>query len=208
MVGIKMLDKLIVIPARYNSSRLPKKILANIHGFPMIYWVAKRIENANLTKYVVAADNEKVFDVCKKYNIPVVMTNPDLKNGTERVFEVSKIFNEYNNFINIQGDEPLINIQVVDDLIGESKSYAFNTAMSKIPAEKPNNVSEVKVALTKENRIVYASRAKIPHFQSESTFRYKIQGVYLYSREILERFVNSEMGPLEQYESVEQLQVY
>ena len=202
---MKISENLIVIPARYKSSRLPKKILADIHGYPMIYWVAKRLEKANLTDFVVAADDDIVMNACKKFNIPVVMTNVNLRNGTERVYEVSGLFPEYSNFINVQGDEPLINIEVVIDIARNSKKHAFNTAVSKIQIEAPNNPSEVKVALTRDNRIVYASRAEIPYFRSGLSHRFKIHGVYQYRRDILEQFIKADIGPLEECENIEQL---
>jgi len=199
-------ETLIVIPARYGSSRLPGKVLELIHGYPMIYWVAKRVYQAKLAPLLVATDTLNVYDICKKYDIPVILTSPDLKNGTERVFEVTKNVKGYKRFINIQGDEPLINLRVIKDVMDKSKINAFNTAISKISCEQPNNVSEVKVVLDKHHNILYASRSNIPYFREKSDLdRYKIHGIYCYTREVLEEYISAEIGPLEKAESVEQL---
>ena len=82
-----MQDKKIigVIPARYQSSRLPGKPLKDIHGKPMIYWVAKRVEDSDLEEYYVATDDDRIFDACQEYLIPCIMTSKKCLNGTERV---------------------------------------------------------------------------------------------------------------------------
>lgn len=196
---------MIVIPARLNSKRLPTKILADIHGKPMIYWVAMRALSSELARVIVATDSEDVFGICKLHNIPVTMTSNKCENGTERVFEVSCQFPDMEYFINVQGDEPLINVEIIREMMGtEINNTFFYTAISKISLEE-NNPSEIKVALGENNRIRFASRGLIPYFRGMHGVRYKIHGVYLYSREVLSKYVSYAPGELELSEAVEQL---
>lgn len=196
---------MIVIPARLGSTRLPAKILAEIHGKPMIYWVAKRIMSAKIAKVIVATDSDEVFNLCELESIPVTLTSDKCVNGTERVFEVSCQFPEVEYFINIQGDEPLINVEVIREIIiAKINKDSFYTAVSKI-TQKENNSSEIKVAIDNLDRIRFASRSLIPYFREEQGVHYKIHGVYLYSKEVLLRYVSCIPGVLELSEAVEQL---
>lgn len=201
-------DILIVIPARLDSSRLPSKLLEDLHGFPLLYWIAKRVGESDLADFVVATDHNKIFDVCQTYNFPVIMTSSNCKNGTERVYEIAKEKKEnYDFFINVQGDEPLLNLEIVEtliDSIGENDD-SFKTAISQIGDTSSNNSSEIKVALSHGGRIIYASRAGVPFSRDGKSQHFKIHGVYLYTFDILERFINSPIGPLEDSEKVEQL---
>lgn len=196
---------LIVIPARYESHRLPGKVLEELHGYPMIYWVYKRALNAEYGTVVVAADHPTVFKVLQDLGIPYIQTDPNCKNGTERVYEVSKKLPNMQYFINVQGDEPLLNPSVIRDVVASGfDDNVFKTAISPI-FDNVNNSSEVKVALSFNNRIRFASRSLVPFPRDGATQLYKIHGVYLYSRNVLEAFVSATPGPLELIESVEQL---
>ena len=205
MVSIINSSVMIVIPARLNSTRLPAKILSEIHGKSMIYWVAKRVISAKIARVIVATDSDEVLSLCKSENIPVTLTSDKCENGTERVFEVSRQFPEVEYFVNIQGDEPLINVEVIREIISAKiNKDSFYTAVSRIP-QNENNSSEIKVAIDNSNRIRFASRSPIPYFRSAHGDRYKIHGVYLYSREVLLKYVSCTPGVLELSEAVEQL---
>lgn len=200
-----MKSTLIVIPARYESHRLPGKVLEDLHGFPMIYWVYKQALKAASGAVVVAADNRKVFKVLEDLGIPYIKTDPTCKNGTERVYEVSKKYPDIQYFVNVQGDEPLLNPHIIRQVVESGlDDNVFKTAVSII-FDKVNNPNEVKVALSFNNRIRFASRSLIPFQMDGVSELYKIHGVYLYSRNLLETFVSSIPGPLEVLESVEQL---
>ena len=202
---LKRQNTLIVIPARYKSHRIPGKILEEIHGFPMIYWVYNQALKAQSGPVVVAADDPKVFKVLAMLDIPYVETDPTCKNGTERVYEVAKKYPDTQYFVNCQGDEPLLNPNIVREVVRSGlDDNVFKTAVSLI-YEKANNPNEVKVAFSFNNRIRFASRNLIPFANDVKTKFYKIHGVYLYSRDLLERFVSFSPGPLEILESVEQL---
>jgi CMP-2-keto-3-deoxyoctulosonic acid synthetase len=104
---------LTVIPARYASHRLPGKVLEEIHGFPMIYWVYQQVLKAKPGSVVIAADHPRVYDTLERLDIPYLATDPACKNGTERVHEVAEKYPEVNYFVNVQGDEPLLNPKVI-----------------------------------------------------------------------------------------------
>lgn len=202
---MKIENKLIVIPARYKSQRLPGKVLEEIHGFPMIYWVYKQVLKANSGPVVIAADDPKVFKVLETFDIPFIKTDSACRNGTERVYEVSKKYPDVEYFVNCQGDEPLLNPNIIRKVIesGLDKNV-FKTAISPILNDF-NNPNVVKVALSHNNRIRFASRNLIPYSTNTKFNFYKIHGVYLYSKSLLEKFVLASPGPLEVLESVEQL---
>ena len=194
----------IVIPARYASSRLPGKVIEDIHGFPMIYWTYKRACLAGVGRVIVAADDPIVYSVLKKYNIPFVETSQKCINGTERIAEVAYKIDDSDFFMNIQADEPLLNPQTIIDVYNDGlDESSFKTAVSKI--DVPYNNSEVKVAISLNSRIRFASRSAIPFSSGLNKEYYKIHGVYTYSRNILNNFISLMPGPLELSESIEQL---
>ena len=194
----------IIIPARYESSRLPGKVLADIHGFPMIYWTYHRACLANIGNVLIAADNELVYKALEKYKIPFIETSSNCKNGTERIAEVSQQLKGIDFFMNVQGDEPLLNPQIMRDVFADGLTpNCFKTAVSQI--EDATNSSEVKVAISQENRIRFASRSPIPYFRDHVQPYFKIHGVYTYCRNTLNTFLAHLPGPLEMAESVEQL---
>ena len=208
MTAAKMPRVLIVIPARLESTRLPRKLLLELHGKPVIYWTVKRVVEAGLADIIVATDSTEIKAVCEVYGFPVELTSNDWINGTERVYEIaSQYCDQYDLFMNVQGDEPLLNIEILETMLGSigQNDSAFKTAVSKISGSPENNPSEVKVALAADGRIRYASRALIPFNRDSQGTHYKIHGVYLYPFSILERFVNSTEGLLESIEKVEQL---
>lgn len=199
-------DTLIVIPARLNSTRLPRKPLADINGFPMIYWVAKKVQAANICDYVVATDSLQIKEVCESYGLEVVMTSSKCRNGTERISEVATS-SDYKYFVNVQGDEPLIDMEGVRAFVSQACEYSgmFVQAVTTTFGSK-NDISEVKVALDKTGRVRYLSRHPVPfHRESDRPTLFKCIGLYFYERDVLDRFVNLPEGHLERLESVEQL---
>jgi 3-deoxy-manno-octulosonate cytidylyltransferase (CMP-KDO synthetase) len=106
-----------VIPARYQSSRFPGKPLVNICGKPMIWWVYQQcIKVKSLDKVVVATDDERIFQTCRDYLMDVIMTSSDNRTGTDRVAEVARNM-DADFYVNIQGDEPLIEPEIIDKVI-------------------------------------------------------------------------------------------
>ena len=211
-----VLDKKIigVIPARYQSSRLPGKPLKDIHGKPMIYWVAKRVEASILTEYYVATDDDRIFDTCQKYSIPCIMTSSKCINGTERVAEVAtKIKADY--YVNIQGDEPCIEIGAINEIV--SSLYKFDhvnfiQAVSKITDQEALlDDSVVKVAISENSEVLYYSRLPIPYSRGENNPNevtyYRCLGLYLYSGDFLHKYSLMTSTKLENIEHIEQLRI-
>lgn len=204
-----MSETLIVVPARLGSTRLGRKLLLDIHGKPVIYWTAKRISESGVADFVVATDSEEIADVCSGFSIPFTMTSTCCENGTERVFEVAARYkNKFKYFMNVQGDEPLIHEKIIRDIADSAGKHkdAFVTAISMVDNSEENDPSEVKVALSDDSRIRYASRCLVPYNRDCATgARWKIHGVYLYSYEVLKKFSDAPVGILESTEKVEQL---
>lgn len=196
---------LIVIPARLRSSRLKNKLLLPLHGRPLIHWICRRIQLSSLADFVVATDSEEIKDYCNQNNFDCLLTPGFFENGTERVAYIANKKKEYDFFVNVQADEPLLNTSLVNNVITCFKEGAFNVAVSKLHVHHLNNTSEVKAALSFENRIRFASRSDIPFGRDEPASLYKIHGVYSYDIETLTRFLEAPVGPLENFEKVEQL---
>lgn len=200
-----------VIPARYNSTRLPGKPLVDIHGKPMIYWVARRVEASNLSDYIVATDDGRIAEACEQYDIPCVMTSENCVNGTERVAEVARQ-SDAEFCINIQGDEPLINPEAINamiDALPQQENVEFVQAVAPImDPVSVVDVSVVKVAVSETGEALYFSRSPIPYPRAGgSDIFYRCMGLYLYSKEFLGLYASMEMTRLEKIEQVEQLRV-
>ena len=154
---------IIVIPARYGSTRFPGKPLQLINGKPMIYWTyqqALKVKNAD--SVIVATENKLIVDKCKDYDIPVVLTSDKHQTGTDRIAEVALTF-DADIYVNIQGDEPLIEPNVVEELIKfmkENTDYICSTIKSKIdnPIDAINNTVS-KVVTDLQDNIMYIKAA-------------------------------------------------
>lgn len=199
---------LVVIPARLESIRLPRKPLLNIHGFPMIYWVAHRIKLAGILDYVVATDSIEIMTVCANYDIPAIITSDQCRNGTERVAEVA-LQMPYEYYCNVQGDEPLINWRNILAIIGiqNKREDVFYQAICPYETKKKNDHAVVKTVLLSNGSLPFFTRADIPFSRDNEIefIRYKLLGLYMYSREFLKTFSKLSVGPLEALEKVEQL---
>ena len=199
---------LVVVPARLDATRLPRKPLLNIHGFPMIYWVAHRIKLAGIVDYVVATDSIEIISVCAKYDIPAIMTSGRCRNGTERVAEVALLM-PYEYYCNVQGDEPLLNCSNVLALIDNEnkRDDVFYQAVCPYDTKKNNDYSVVKTVLLADGSLPFFTRADIPHSRNNKIgfIKYKLLGLYVYSRELLLMYSKLSAGPLEELEKVEQL---
>jgi len=200
-----------VIPARYSSTRLPGKPLKNIFGKPMIYWVAKRVKSSNVEKFYVATDDERIFDECEKFSIPCIITSQDCKNGTERVAEVSEKINA-KYFINVQGDEPCINISAINKLHKEIKTRKeFDFIQSVAIINNRNDLSDssvVKVAISKKGKALYFSRLPIPFSRSQEKIQhFRCLGLYAYSQSFLSKYSSLGVSLLEEIEQIEQLRI-
>jgi 3-deoxy-manno-octulosonate cytidylyltransferase (CMP-KDO synthetase) len=205
---------LAVIPARFGSTRLSGKPLADIHGKPMIQWVYERAKRARgLDGVVVATDDERVVNAVRRFGGDVVLTSPELTSGTDRVAAVADRM-QAEIYVNVQGDEPLIEPEIIEKAIELVRSgrYPIGTLMSRITSvEELRDLSVVKVIADENDRAIYFSRLPIPYSrmsapESGGDFAcFRHLGLYVYSRETLMRFRELPPCRLERAESLEQL---
>lgn len=199
-----------VIPARYASTRFPGKPLADILGKSMIQRVVEQVKKCTkLTQVLVATDDQRIADHVLGFGGKVIMTRPDHESGTERMGEVAQPL-KADYFINIQGDEPLIDpaqIDQVAQLLLEGADIA-TLIFPQADMEKVRNPNSVKVVVDEHLNGLYFSRSVIPHVrdQQANPFSYwQHIGIYGFSRETLLKVVALPKHPLEQAEKLEQL---
>lgn len=201
-----------VIPARYGSSRLEGKPLKDICGHTMIEWVYKRAKLSNLDDVVIATDDVRIYNEVLKFGGKVIMTKKNHMNGTSRIAEVCQKIVNYDIIINIQGDEPLIEKDMINSLIdmfnGE-KNLKMGTLKYKLNTmEEIKNPNSVKVITDKDDYAIYFSRAVIPYPRNEDLDNYyKHIGIYGYRRDFVLEYASMEPTLLEKSESLEQLRV-
>ena len=204
------MDILCVIPARYSSTRLPGKPLAMIAGKPMIQHVYERASRAQRPKKVlVATDHPLVYEAVEGFGGRAIMTSPHHPTGTDRLAEVAEKFPEVDLIINVQGDEPLIPPEIIDDLaqaFDQNQDLQMATLMTEMDESEYNAPSAVKVVTDLEGYALYFSRSLLPFPRSDAGIPvYKHIGIYAYRRDFLLKFAKLSPTPLEETESLEQL---
>lgn len=202
----------VVIPARLASSRLERKALADLGGKPMVIRVAERSAQSAANRIIVATDAQEIESVCKAANLEVMMTREDHPSGTDRLAEVALQLglNDEAIVVNVQGDEPLIPVDLINQVANtlQSKPHcAMATAAVAIHDQSEiTNPNAVKVVLSKNNEALYFSRSAIPFDRNHtSPIYYRHLGIYAYRTGFLKAFSNLAISPLEQAESLEQL---
>ena len=201
---------LCVIPARYASTRLPGKPLADICGKPMICRVLERARCARKPdKVIVATDDERICDAVRAEGGEALMTRTDHLTGTDRLAEVAEADPAVDLIVNVQGDEPLIEPSVIDDLIAPfemDENLPMATVMTRMEdAEEQLDPNNVKVVVDKLGYALYFSRSLVPYPRAAAGSVYKHIGIYAYRRDFLLRYARLEPTPLEKAESLEQL---
>ena len=202
---------LCVIPARYASTRLPGKPLKDIHGLPMVCRVYERASQAKrVEKVIVATDDERIKEAVESHGGCAMMTAKDHPTGTDRLAEVAGFFRDLDLIINVQGDEPLIDPGLIDDLAAafdEDENLQMATVMTEMKDEaEQKNPNNVKVVTNLDGYALYFSRSLLPYPRKEGMAPvYKHIGIYAYRREFLLRYAKMEPTPLERSESLEQL---
>ena len=200
-----------VIPARYSSTRLPGKPLKDICGKPMICRVWERASRAkSVAEVIVATDDERILSAVEKNFGRAMMTRADHKTGTDRLAEVAEKFSDAEVVVNVQGDEPLIEPRLIDELVAlfvEDKNLQMATVATELTDEdEMKNPNNVKVVLDKNNDALYFSRSLIPFPRNVGKSKiFKHIGIYAYRRNFLLAYAKMEPTPLEQSESLEQL---
>lgn len=200
----------IIIPARYDSTRFKGKPLVEINGKPMIFHVYNRSKKAKYADdVIVATDDERIKNVVEKFDGKVMMTSKKHQNGTERIAEVARKINA-DIIVNVQGDEPLISPEAIDQVIEPliaDENIKMTTLMTKVKNEAEfNDPNAAKVVTDKEGFALYFSRSLIPYPRNKEVFKvYKHIGVYGYRKDFLLDFANMPQTILERVESLEQL---
>lgn len=202
---------LCVIPARYASTRLPGKPLSLIAGKPMIQHVYERACQAKLPEdVVIATDNELVLAAVEAFGGHCMMTSPDHPSGTDRLAEVALQYPDVDVIVNVQGDEPMIPPQVIDNLAAAfTNEPDLSMATMKVVMEEEdyNNPAAVKVVTDQKGYALYFSRSLMPYPRNkpEGYKVYKHVGIYAYRRDFLLKYAALAPTPLERAESLEQL---
>jgi len=197
----------IIIPSRYKSSRLPGKPLIDICGQSMIQRTYNRCCLVLERKYViVATDDVRIFNHCQESNMNVVMTSTSCKTGTDRVYEASKQI-EADIYINVQGDEPIINPDDIKAVISSSEDNPGQVinAMCSIKISDFSNPNIPKVVTRLDNRLLYSSRAGIPATKQLSFVKANKQiCIYAFPKQALIDFSSvNKKTPLEELEDIE-----
>jgi 3-deoxy-manno-octulosonate cytidylyltransferase (CMP-KDO synthetase) len=212
------LAALVVIPARFASTRFPAKMLASDTGRPLVQHVVDQARKARRAeRVVVAADDQRIADALRAGEVQCIMTRPELPSGTDRVAEAARQMGEkFDVIVNVQGDEPEIDPATIDALIEylEKDSAACEMATAAAPFPADADVADpnmVKVAIAPDGRAVYFSRSPIPHRREPADPNnapyYLHQGVYAYRRRLLLSLAGWPPTPLEKTEKLEQLRV-
>ena len=199
-----------IIPARYASTRLPGKPLKDILGYPMIWWVYKRVRTVKeLDEIYVATDDDRIKEACEQYEIPVIMTSPNHPNGAMRLQEVSETV-KADFYVQLNGDEPLMNTDAIEAAIPEKvpQDVAFGTnIITQIddPAQVMD-ASNIKMVFDDQMNALYMSRTPIPYpFKSIDFQYYKHVGIIGYNKMMLDFYKNSQPGRFEQIEGIDTL---
>jgi len=200
-----------VIPARLASTRLPRKVLRELLGEPLLAWVYRAAKACpELDEVIVAADSDEVAQLCKQRGWPCILTSPNLPSGTDRLFAVSREVDAA-IYVNIQGDEPLLHPQHISAMLAPFSNPGVEVTTLKVRCTPENidNPNAVKVVTANDGRALYFSRATIP-FDRDAEGRavyWKHLGLYAYRKQALARFAALAPGALELTERLEQLRL-
>ena len=200
-----------VIPARLSSTRLPRKVLREIAGLPMVVHVFNRARAcALLTDVLVATDSDEVVEVCRTHHVPAVMTSAAHPSGTDRLWEVSRA-RVADVYVNIQGDEPLVTCAHIETLVRPFLSQPeVQVTTLKIRATPDEAVSSTvnKVVTNAHGDALYFSKHAIPYDRDKRGVTYwKHIGLYAYRRPVLDVFHRLPPSTLERAEGLEQLRL-
>lgn len=201
-----------VIPSRYASTRLEGKPLKDICGHTMVEWVYKRALKSKLDSVVIATDDERIVKEVEAFGGNVILTRKDHLNGTSRIAEVCETYTDYDVIVNIQGDEPLIEPDMINSIIDsfvEDNTIPMSTLKYKLTdMSEIENPNAVKVVTDKNDFAIYFSRSVIPYPRNLNMNNYyKHVGIYGYKRDFVMEYAKMPSTPLELSESLEQLRV-
>lgn len=200
-----------VIPARLGSTRLPRKVLREIAGEPMLAWVYRAVRACpQFDNVLVATDSQEVLDFAQAHGMPAVFTPEDCASGTDRVYAVAQSI-AADIYVNIQGDEPLLTPEHFTPLLElfRRPEVQVATLAVRCPARDIDNPNAVKVVTAADGRALYFSRATIPFDRDSSGFAgyRKHLGIYAYRKAALAQFASLPPSWLETLERLEQLRL-
>ena len=213
------MKKVIVIPARIDSSRLPKKVLLDLKGRTVIQRVYEQcLKVANIDAVYIATDSNEIKEVCNSFTDDVIITKSTHQSGTDRIGE-AVAFIDCDIVINVQGDEPFIDPTLIEELVNsfENSEISMSSAMSKIyDVNDLQNSNVVKVTVDNQNNALYFSRSLIPfprdhkellisNKELEKFPVYRHIGIYGYRKEFLLDYIKMNQSYLEKVEKLEQL---
>ncbi|WP_432459217.1 3-deoxy-manno-octulosonate cytidylyltransferase [Agarivorans sp. QJM3NY_25] len=206
----------VVIPARYQSTRLPAKPLQDIAGKTMIERVYQQALLSGAERVVIATDDQRIVDVAKSFQAEVVLTAQSHESGTERLAEVCQrlAFAADTIVVNVQGDEPMIPPKVIAQVAGLLEDApAVKMASLSVPILEDTDIHDpnvVKVVCDKDNHALYFSRAPIP-FERDGQWQADLYsrhiGIYAYRAHFVDEYIQLSPSPLEKMEKLEQLRV-
>lgn len=211
-----MTEFVVVIPARYASTRLPGKPLREINGKPMLQHVHQRGLESGASEVVIATDDERIADAAEAFGATVCMTGEQHRSGTERIAEVSEVlgWEDHQIVVNLQGDEPAMPPELIDEcaaLLDDPDADIATLASPLMSQEDFENPNVVKAVVDDRGYAMYFSRAAIPYARASgdaglaraSSMHH--HGIYAYRCGVLRRLVDAEPSPLEVCEQLEQL---
>jgi len=211
-----MSEFVIVIPSRYASERLPGKPLREIGGKPMLQHVHERGIESGAVEVVIATDDDRIAEVAESFGAKVCMTSAEHKSGTDRLAEVAfaKGWADEKVIVNLQGDEPLMPAQLIDQcaaLLDDERADVATLASPLRSKRDFDNPNVVKVVIDDDGFAMYFSRAAIPFSRSGATddlaksSALHHHGIYAYRNNVLQKIVGAEQSKLEIAEQLEQL---
>ena len=215
------MKSVIIIPARYASTRLPRKLLLNETGKPLIQHTYESALKATLPDFItVACDHEEIFNAVQQFGGHVQMTDPNAKNGTDRIAEVAATLDDVDIIVNVQGDEPKIagtSIDLAIQMLLDTPNAAMSTLATPIRnRQQLEDPACVKAVFDTKGQALYFSRSVIPHprggiqnehFSQSPPLFYQHIGLYAYWRDFLLRLSRLPQSELEKTENLEQLRV-
>ena len=202
---MKLESAIAIIPARFHSTRLPGKPILEIQGKTLIEHVYRRVQNAkSIARILIATDDERIAGAVRNFGGEVVMTRPDHQSGTDRLAEAAAHLPSDTMVVNIQGDEPLLESDVIDRAVAAARHRDAQIVTVMTPLTDPAAIADpnrVKVVVDRNGFALYFSRSRIP--SSGTTFLHL--GLYVYRVEFLKEFTRLDRAPLEIAERLEQL---
>ena len=206
----------IIIPARYASTRFPAKLLADLNGKPVIQWVYEKALQTTADAVWVAADDQRIIDAVESFGGRAVLTSTSHPSGTDRINEAVSIISdqtdaEFDLIVNVQGDEPLIAPEVINELIAMMRNSDLikmgTVAVKSQRAGIADDPNRVKAVIAKDGRALYFTRAAAPFLREggDDCGMFLHWGIYAYTRDTLAGLVTFPESDLEKCEKLEQL---